>query len=235
MTQYFYQLGNDLGKNPFNGAESCQAVWSGIHQAQAIPATVGGLTVTAGDLLEIPLFVVPSGARLNSIKWAWDAAIANTSSTAEFIFRKADVSLYNQSGPAGVFSPTQTGVATGTPLTTYQDAQGQTRNIGFALAGGVVSGSVAGQGALTSVTGAGSAAAPAVTAASNGSATIMPLGLEGTTYVPRGQSSVGGMVRSTLQCDYYVSLLITIGTTGAPITGTPNIFVGVEGEYVGNL
>jgi len=63
----------------------------------------------------------------------------------------------------------------------------------------------------------------------------LPLGLEGTTYVPRGQSAVGGQIRTVLQDNYYLSLLITVGTTGAPITGTPNIFVGVEGEFVGNL
>lgn len=235
MTQYFYQLGNDLTKAPYNGPEGCEAVWSGIHAAQAIPATVGGLTVTAGDLLEIPLCVIPSGAKINSIKWAWDAAIANASSTAVFVLRKQEVSLYNQSGPGGIYNVTQTGVSTGTPLTTYINDQGQTRPVGFALASGVVSGSVAGQGALPAISGAGTAAAPTVTAATNGSATIMPLGLEGTTYIPRGQSAVGGQIRSVLQDNYYLSLLITVGTTGAPVTGTPNIFVAIEGEFSGNL
>ena len=235
MPQYFYQLGNDLTKTPYSGPEGCEAIWSGTHAMQAIPATVGGLTVTAGDLLEIPLCAIPSGAKINSIKWAWDVAIANASSTAVFVLRKQEVSLYNQSGPGGIYNVTQTGVSTGTPLTTFIDTQGQTRPVGFALANGVVSGSVAGQGALPAISGAGSAAAPTVTAAANGSATIMPLGLEGTTYIPRGQSAVGGQIRSVLQDDYYLSLLITVGTTGAPVTGTPNIFVAVEGEFVGTL
>ena len=235
MTQYFYQLGNDITKLPFNGPEGTQAVWSGIHATQAIPATVGGLTVTAGDLLEIPLFLIPAGARLNNIKWAWDAAIANANSTAVFALRKQEVSLYNQSGPGGIYNVTQTGVSTGTPLTTYVNDQGQTRPSGFALANGAVSGSTPGQGALPGVSGAGTAVSPTVTSAQNGSANILALGLEGTTYIPRGQSAVGGQIRSTLQDSYYLSLLITVGTTGAPITGTPNIFVGVEGEFIGNL
>ncbi len=242
MTQYFYQQGNDITKSQYSGEDSTEVVYSGLHTTQAIGATLGGLTLTAGDIVEMPLLRIPAGASINAIKWAWDAGIANVSSTATFYMRKVSQNYLPSGAATSLNTVSQSGVSTLVAAigstTGAKDVFGNSTNIGLILANGAVSG-VAGVGALCGVAAtAGLATSPSVTAAlgaQNGSATILPIGVEGTTYLPLGQTAAGGANRVTLQEDYYLGLLITVGTTGAAILANANIYVGVEAQYVGLL
>ena len=241
MTQAFYQIGNDAEKVQYSGPHPAQALWTGNHVTSAIGATVGGLTVTQGDFLEIPLLSLPAGARLTGLEWAWDAAFANGSTTAVFYMRKKSQTFLPGNIATSLATVTQTGVSTLGAVTlgnaTGLDEFGNSTNVGFVLAVGTCNGNP-GVGALAGVitTPGYTAAVPVCTGLSNGQATILAKGLEGTTYLPKGQTAIGGAARHVLQEPYWFGLLHTIGTTAAPIaSGGAHIYVGVHGIYEGTL
>ena len=198
-----YQIGAEINKVPYTGDDPTLSLYSGFHKTTL-------QAVALGDTVEIPLFEIPVGARINTIKFAIDAAVGviPANITAKWVLRKKANSIYSTD------TPSSTGVSSGLP-----DIVGLTN---AALSG------VAGVGALAGA--AAGTVAPVVTAAVQGDAIIFAQGVEGNT-------TINGVVsaRAVLTESYYFGLLLTCITGATSIAANVNIFVGVNAEFIGTL
>ena len=198
-----YQIGAEVNKTPYTGDDSTQALYSGYHKTTL-------QAVALGDTVEIPLFEIPVGARVNAFKFAIDAAIgvipANV--TAKWVLRKKSNSIYSTD------SPMMTGTASGLP-----DVQ--------ALTSAALSG-VAGVGAFAAA--AAGVVAPVITAATQGDCVVLAQGFEGNTTINGALQA-----RATLTEAYYFGLLLTCVTGATSIAAGINIFAAVDAEFLGTL
>lgn len=199
-----YQIGLEVNKTPYTGDDSTQVLYSGYHKTVA-------QSLASGDTLEIPLFEVPTGARLNALKFAIDAAIG-ASLTAKWAMRKKSNSIYPGDSISGS-GISVTGAASGLP-----DIQ----NLTSATLTGT-----AGVGALAVA--ASGVTAPVVTSATQGDAVMIAQGVEGNTTV-NGVT----MARPALVESYYFCLLLT-ATAATSVTAGVNIFAGVDAEFLGTI
>lgn len=184
MTKYF-QLGSDVHRAPYTGEDNCGSAYAGQHKTVALPAAVA-----QNDTVEIPLFELPAGVRVNAIKWAIGGNLG-TNTSAKIVLRKKT----NVINPATTVAGAGGGAATGTSAT---DAD-----------------------ATLQINGADSAVT--TTAAGNAVNVIVPTLFEGLNPA-----------KNTTQDAYYVGLLVAFGATPTWVTGV-NVFVGIDGEFVGNL
>jgi hypothetical protein len=219
----FYQRGAEIVKPAYTGEDSVQVVYTGAHTVTAIGATLEGTTVTAADIIELPLVLVPAGAKVTRINWVWDRALtANAGTTAVLYARKASVALqaatnntYSQSGKA---NPNQ-------DINTLVGSVFNT-NTGMKLTNAAVTG-VAGVGAVPGAT------VLTPLALQSGSVNVLPIGVEG--WDTTSAATIAATRRQTLSEDYLFGIYLTVGTTGAPLPAGANIFMSVEAEFVGNL
>ncbi len=181
----YFQLGSELTKAPYSGGDSTQAFYGGQHKTVALPASP---LVT--DTVEIPLFEIPSGLRVNAIKWGIGANLG-TNTSGKIVLRKKTNIINPATTIAGAGGGASSGLAVGATDKTIQ------------------------------INGADSAVT--TTSANNAVSVVIPTAFEGLTPA-----------KNTTQEAYYVCLLVTFGATPTWVTGV-DVFVGVEGEYVGTL
>lgn len=82
MAEKYFQIGPDVTKPPYAGGNPAAAHYSGRHKTVALPATAAD-----GDTVEIPLFEIPAGARISTLKWAIGASLG-TATSAKIVLRK---------------------------------------------------------------------------------------------------------------------------------------------------
>jgi hypothetical protein len=121
MADYF-QLGSELNRPQYSGDDST----SSFYGAQTKLHTVfGNPTIVAADTLEVPLFELPAGVRVNGIKWVC-ASNLGTNVTATVVLRKKTNVINPATTIAGAGGGAADGVAAGVAGLITVSLNGQT-------------------------------------------------------------------------------------------------------------
>lgn len=117
MADYF-QLGPGLGRPSYSGANSNSVSYSG-------EMTTTALTTVSGDTIELDLLELPTGASLESIKWAFGGSLG-TGTSATVVLRKKNSNQINVGTMTGTLPSAvdRTVPINGATITTTANGQG---------------------------------------------------------------------------------------------------------------